>query len=55
MEEVVKLLALEGISKCVEVYGIEGTEDAIKRVYATNEQAKFVMLNILHETYMKGK
>lgn len=41
---IVQLIAREGIQKAINTYGIEGTEEVIKRVYKLNTHLRDYML-----------
>ncbi len=45
--------AIYSIKKCFQIYGIEGTEDAIKRVYRGNRKALKYMLECYREILEK--
>ncbi len=47
----------EAIERCVKVYGIEGTEDTIKRVYIHQDSKRLreLFLNALHKKYKIGE
>ena len=49
LEDIIKMDAIYSIKKCFPIYGIEGTEDAIKRVYRGNSKALKYMLTIYQE------
>ena len=49
LEDIIKMDAIYSIKKCFPIYGIEGTEDAIKRVYRGNRKALKYMLKCYGE------
>jgi len=49
LEDIIKMDAIYSIKKGFLIYGIEGTEDAIKRVYRGNRKALKYMLDTYQE------
>lgn len=47
-------MAKQNIIRCVQVYGIEGTEDKIKELYSEYLDAKNLMLSTLYDLYGFG-
>jgi len=47
-------MAKQNILRCVQVYGIEGTEDKIKELYASYPDVKILMLKNLYDMYNFG-
>ncbi len=54
LKDIIKMDAIYSIKKCFSIYGIEGTEDAIKRVYRNLPKALKYMLECYQEI-IKGE
>lgn len=54
MDNILKYIMIDHLIRSVKQYGIEGTEDKIKKVYTHNIELKNAMLNTLHELYNFG-
>ena len=52
-KEAIRTSAYNHLKKAIKRYGLEGTEDTIKRVYI-NQKTRDYLLEILHEIW-KGK
>lgn len=56
--DIIKEMLRDAVEITVEEYGLEGTEDAIKRVYSLHDIMREEMLNMYYEMYKlrrKGK
>lgn len=54
MIDVVKLMAIENLQKCIDAYGLEGTLECIERVYSNNEKAKNYLKKVFFEKFSKN-
>lgn len=50
-KELVDILIMDSVINAVSYYGVEGCEDAIKRVYSEHSEIQVKMLAVLHDIY----
>jgi hypothetical protein len=55
MEDIIKLIAKDNIKRAIEYYGMEGTEDAIKRAYNKMPTLRDFVLECYKEYIINGK
>ena len=53
MDNLSEILIEESLRETIKHYGLEGTEDCIKRVYKNNSKAREVLLNAFYKRFKK--